>query len=468
MKERFKEVFKKPFKEIQTRDIYRAIGANGIENAAFFLLMLWVFWPVYRAITGALFMIFLPHDVQLALTLDVPFVTTFYHLGLITVIFVLLNVFFICKKFFKFENMKKQPWFYMLFFLLVWSVISWAHSEHPWDQLNGHPDGADGLTSFFIYGSCMFCAVLIRSVKKKRIIIYSFTTITTFCSLLMLGQVKGLSFFTGAYGTGPDSVFDQFNHFGYYLTMSICCCFGMFIYEESVKARAYALLSLTFQFYCLVINDTFGCYLATVCATVFILAFVLRSSKKFHWSFLIPVAVYIGLSVLNKYAPGLFFKAASNVGSNLGTFVGDVDLVIKDPENAGGAGTTRFMLWTNAIRMFVKRPILGYGPEGFFYSSVWPLYDWKPHNEYIQYLSFLGIPGIVAYLGAIITLFVHQWINLKKLKPTTIIIAGIIAGYMISACFGNTKYYVSPIFFMFLGFAASLDDDSEPLFMDME
>ena len=66
----------------------------------------------------------------------------------------------------------------------------------------------------------------------------------------------------------------------------------------------------------------------------------------------------------------------------------------------------------------------------------------------------LGIPALIAYLGAIFTLLGYQWKHLREAEETTLIAAGAVAGYLISAFFGITIFYTTPFLFFFWGMAA--------------
>ena len=104
-----------------------------------------------------------------------------------------------------------------------------------------------------------------------------------------------------------------------------------------------------------------------------------------------------------------------------------------------------------------ERPLLGYGPD----SDVIALTGTdRPHNEFIQHALFLGIPALIMYIAALVTLFLHQIKHLRKLNYTVLIAAGVVIGYLAGSITGNTMFYTTYYFFMMLGFAAGREDDS--------
>ena len=78
----------------------------------------------------------------------------------------------------------------------------------------------------------------------------------------------------------------------------------------------------------------------------------------------------------------------------------------------------------------------------------------RPENEYIQYMVFMGIPGLVMYMSALISMMICQLKKIKKMELITIASAGCALAYAAGACFGNSMYYTTPYFYMFLGMTA--------------
>ena len=76
--------------------------------------------------------------------------------------------------------------------------------------------------------------------------------------------------------------------------------------------------------------------------------------------------------------------------------------------------------------------------------------------------GYLGIPGLLLYLGALISLAAARWKNLTELEPMVLAVSGVMIVYLMSACFGNPMFNTFPFFWMFYGLAAG------PLFMHLE
>ena len=125
------------------------------------------------------------------------------------------------------------------------------------------------------------------------------------------------------------------------------------------------------------------------------------------------------------------------------------------------AGTGRLDLWINGIKFFLERPILGYGPDnlGAKYKEVEIREEDRnqdrPHNLLIQLATTSGIIGLVTYVSAIGIILIRALKRMKMEDDVHVISFFVVIAYLISAMFGNSMYYTSPYFFIFLGLLMS-------------
>ena len=132
-----------------------------------------------------------------------------------------------------------------------------------------------------------------------------------------------------------------------------------------------------------------------------------------------------------------------------------------------GKGTTqiRFIVWSGALDIFNKYPILGSGVETFAISyyqfkpakhnttSEWDFLYNKAHNEYLNYLSTTGAFGTITYFSLIIffSFLVIRWLYLTKETYERILVIGIFAAYvsyLIQNVFGFSVVILSIFFFL--------------------
>jgi len=88
---------------------------------------------------------------------------------------------------------------------------------------------------------------------------------------------------------------------------------------------------------------------------------------------------------------------------------------------------TRFWVWGEAWQGFLERPVLGWGPENFtavydkffnpnFYIPGQQTETWfdRAHSVFFDYLSEIGILGLLAYLGVFATFYVEFFKSKRK------------------------------------------------------
>ncbi len=147
-----------------------------------------------------------------------------------------------------------------------------------------------------------------------------------------------------------------------------------------------------------------------------------------------------------------------------------------DRLEAGGtdSGEIRKIVWTGAIAVWRRYPLLGSGVETFAYSyyldrpkshnqvSEWDFLYNKAHNEVLNFFATTGSLGGIAYLMLVGWVFVVVWkmavsthISSRE-QLLSICISGGIAGLFTSNFFGFSTVMVTVLWFLFLSFVAVL------------
>ena len=388
------------------------------------------------------------------------YASSFRVLGVITVFVVLAHLLAFPRSTWHLKNVaRREPWFDILLFLLVWSLVGTVLSENSFKAFAGSPLQYDGFTSYVIFAAILLLAFFLTGEGKRLAVLRVCTGVANFCVLLMLGQCWKWPGLSVILFQTPRSVFYNLNHFAYYLSVSVVILGGLLLFDRGKKRSVWYLVSYLFQVYGLFLNNTLGCILPLPIALVALYLFYWRRGRRFDLLAALPIVGLVGVGAL--YLIGVlpspegarnfaqdFFKTTEEVQVSSGGAI----------ENSAGSG--RMRLWREAIGIFPEHPIVGFGP-----NSMPDYYDVKltrPHNIVLQMLVFHGIPGMVAYIGALITLAVRQFRRLKKLDETTLIAMGAVIQYVISALFGVPMFYTSIYFFFMLAFAAGRSKD-DPL-----
>jgi O-antigen ligase len=140
-------------------------------------------------------------------------------------------------------------------------------------------------------------------------------------------------------------------------------------------------------------------------------------------------------------------------------FFVDIESVSKDPLHSDDAGTNRWVLWKAAVEQIGKRPIFGFGNEGIGEALLAVGDNNRPHNEFLQYAAFYGIPAAVLYICGIMSVFLKAYRHRATLDASSLICLIAAFAYLFSSLFGNTMFYTAPFLFLFLGMGYGLETE---------
>ncbi len=232
--------------------------------------------------------------------------------------------------------------------------------------------------------------------------------------------------------------------------------------KRALINKIVSLCFLTLFTVTLLINNTFGAFIGASfgIAAAYVFYFVRRG--KVRWYVFLPVVIFIALTVLNSVK---IIPSATPIISDVTKTAEDVQKIVANDPDAGRAGSSRWTLWKTTFERILQRPIFGFGPEGFVGEYKLTSAGTTTHNEYLQMAGYLGIPALLLYLAALVTLAVKQWKRLKRLDPLVVVFAGGTVAYLVSAFVGNPVFNTAPFFWMFLGLTSCGD---EPPLLSLE
>lgn len=365
------------------------------------------------------------------------------------------------------ETLKELLPIFIFVLYMIWTLISCILSPNKKLAFFGSSYRKEGYIMYMIYAGFFFCALLLESKKLRKILLNIFILVTIF--LIIVSRIPKFciehpTIFMN--NTLEHSVFAQFNHYGYYLMMSLMCSFGLFITEKNKVLKVVNLVEYTVIGYALIFNDTFGCYLATSIVLILYCIYALVK-KKDRMVTLIAIGIFIILSVaITNDGKNLAYENISSLGSDIKAIIIKVFNIEEESpeaeENFEKAGTSRMLLWKYGVEFIKERPVIGYGPDNLKekYASVSVRQD-RPHNLLIQLATTSGIPGMILYVTAVGIIVVRGIRDLIKNNGSGKIFLIIAVTYLISAMFGNSMYYTSPYYFIFLGFLMNCNLDKQ-------
>lgn len=438
------------------KEIYTVLGTKPFETAAFVLVLLWCLLPVWAAHESFYWGIVGVNNLQKNYATMEGYKIAMQLVGSLSLVFVCFYLLgrIVMNKGQILKKIKAEPWHFCLLAMLVWSCISTVLSDDIYTSFHGTSYRFDGLKSYFFYAAMYVCAFIVSNTKHRRVVCDVFVIVASYVGLLVILQDFGNEFLNQCFVGGPrTAMFFQFNHTGYFLNLGIVCLMGLYVHETRLGLRIYYAISLAFQLFAILVNSTFGSYLGSFFAMFMVIAFYIRKNRKFSYKLLVTILILFLVSAAS-YLGYVPTSSGEDMRVNLMELFSDSKDILEDPLDATGAGHGRMTLWQQGLKMIPKRPIFGYGPEQLDEELSEIMWVDRPDNEFIQHGVFLGIPGLLFYLGALITLFMRQWTHMRKLNDITLVAAGCVIAYLISSLFGNTMFYTVPYLYMFWALAA--------------
>lgn len=336
-----------------------------------------------------------------------------------------------------------------LFAMILWSILSCLNSDNIDISLNGTLYRKEGVITYFTYLGIFSCGYMVRDKRLIKIILEIFTLSAMLLSILTLIDFKALNDFLGL--TSDSSIFYQFNHYAYYLCMSIMCTLVLFVTEKrSILKLIFRIITLSVITAALIKNGSLGPYLAVIVGLFSSVIFTLWLDKGTLKRVAVVVSTFLIVTAAMNISNSHTYKDFEVLG-------GDIFEIVEKSSDADKAGTGRWVLWRNGVRFISERPLFGYGPDnlGDQYAKVNVGTD-RPHNEIIQFAASLGIPAAIFYIIAVFNYFIVFLRNRKHVLRMEIGLLCTVITYLASSMFGNTMYYTSPFFFMILGLSVGI------------
>ena len=387
----------------------------------------------------------------------------FIIVGCATLMYVLILMLVKRKRVFNKEAFKENPFIFLLIASLVWTIICSFTSDSFIKAFTGRRHLFNGLSSIILFAAACACTTSIRTEYHRKRITQMFCGMLSFLSIFVLIQAYADTILDRMFTPDFSSVFNHHNHFGYLLCMGVVGFMMLYLFDgEKKRNKVIYLLGEALLLITLFVNDTFGCYLAIIMTIPFIYLFLYKKDGKIKLDALLPLVVFVLLSVINSF--GLIPETLP-VSEKLVKFFGDVYRLIMGIKGNGKTGHGRGYLWKESIKKIAERPIFGFGPSGLYGKNAIILagIEDSPHNEFLERGTMTGIPGMILYFATLITLWIHHWKKSKELDYMEIACSCVMLVYLFSSCFGNPVFNTAPYFYMFLGLSTATNESVYPL-----
>lgn len=418
------------------------------EIVIYILLFLWIIMPVLQTF----------RIIDEIIKLDKWYFTLMRTIGVVGIILSIFNIYHKIKDSEnKKETLKELLPIFIFVIYMIWTLFSSLKAARRQQAFYGNSYRKEGYYMYINYAGYFLCTFLLENKTYRKVLLNTFLAVAIFLIIIsrvtLGGEIYSEYFMNNQI---EDSVFLNSNHYGYYLMMALICSLGLFMQEKNKSLKIIYAFVYTIIGYELIYNNTFGCYLA-VCIFLILYAIYALIKKTDRKVLFIAVVILTILSCI-------IFKDGKNLAyENLKIFGFDIKSIIiktkninvedeKIEKNFEKTGSSRMILWINGIKFISKKPIIGYGPDNLKDQYMRKGIDQdRPHNLLIYLACVSGIPGMVLYVTAVGIIVIRGIKKIFNNERQGIIYLIVVITYLISSMFGNSMYYTSPYFFIFLG-----------------
>ncbi len=409
--------------------------------------------------------------------------TEFFILVLCFVAYAVLFVVASCKNSFgnAFNNLKSRllSYFstqrYALIFLLalIISFVSACFSPDKSRAFLGAGLRPDGVVVYMCFASLFIFSSSVRNPKYKNIIVSGYVVSFMVVSVVMLQQYFGvigtapkadtpsflkplsdlyseLGIKTGHFYKGMTGTFYNSNHMGYYIAVCSGLFSGIFIKSKSKLLSLLALILSAYSFWILILNDTFGAYIAVFVSLCFYSIYYFVTKRAGKIKSVLPILIFVSVSIIISVSGATSGK--SIIGNNITQISEDVkNIAGADDKSTVTGGNGRWQLWIKSTDMISDKPLIGYGPDNLKPASLkYKMKMDRAHNEFLEIASAIGIPGALFYYIGIISAIIC-FLKRKNTLPSTLGASVAVMAYFISSLFGVFLFYTACHLFVMLG-----------------
>jgi O-antigen ligase len=240
----------------------------------------------------------------------------------------------------------------------------------------------------------------------------------------------------GADWDGNIPFHSNIRHFAYH--GYIAAAGGVAVFMVATKAAATLSVVLTstalFGIIALGARGALGAWI--VCAAT---AIILAGDRRRVW---VPCVV----SLLTAGALAYFAQLADLMPGTSNLFSRAEVGVASVYDSAG-----RWPIWQGTWAAILERPLLGYGPEGYYFSHCCNPRTVQPHNAVLQFLMEFGVIGCVLFLGLsahlLRTFSWGGWRQKNGLRPSAPVagIFAVLGGLFTYALIDGLLYHAIPL-----------------------
>jgi len=342
------------------------------------------------------------------------------------------------------HSLRGMPLFLGL--MLGWSLLSALCSPSRYISFFGTAYRQEGFLTYLIY-ACVFASAMLLRDHHLRILAEIMAAGTAAIGILVIGTQQGweLPFYLE---DARNAMFHNNNHFGYYLGLTFPISMGLVIGDGKLSPFPRLLRLAEFWLVCnaVAVNAVRGSFLGIAAGVIGwnLVIFCTKREKLFP----LIMADFLFLTTV------LGLNTGSELAERFGHMAEDLtQAATGDTAALDDIGSGRGEHWRLGFQFIWERPLVGHGPDnlGYRFHDINPSLTDRPHNELLQFAASLGLPALFCYLAALWSHFRAFLRTFRRLSVVELSLFAAIGSYLVGSMFGNTMYYTTPYFYLFLG-----------------
>lgn len=345
---------------------------------------------------------------------------------------------------------KRNPPFLLFSLLCGWMLLS--QTVNGWDDLARRGTESMGGSVYVEIGYFMLlfplCALIITS-RCKRTLLRLFLFVSAFLSAVAFPLWKTQVISTIIKGWQPafTCIHINTNYYGYYLTVAVSLSVAMLCAEETPLWKGFSALCLVLNTVALSYNSTMGAWVGSFFACLFlIVALRIRDGRFSFWAW-VSFGIFLGAMLVTGTINGCLSGNLNQLGGDLFHLMSDVG-----SEESMHAGSGRWIIWVRCAELIKAHPWFGLGFECVVAKGIEGYTtNNRPHNEFLEYALFYGIPAAILYFAGCFSVFLRALKYKAQLDNYTLAALTAAFGYLVGSFFGLTVYNTAPYLFIMLG-----------------
>lgn len=347
---------------------------------------------------------------------------------------------------------RRDPALVLFAALAVWLLINVFFVNGPTHfALQGELMQHENIFLYLKYYFCFFLmGLFLTDQERKRLLLFFFTAVS-----LVIVPFAVYLHEKVYYPFNIRSIFSNSGYYGAYLCMIIGLSASMMAGEKSRGLRCFYAAALLVNTTVLYFNKTSASWVGVFFALLFsIIAYRIRDGKyepRTIAAFILFLAVLIICGLVDS---AFIREGQNNFAINMAELYQDTGSILSNPDAADtmSAGHGRWRIWKNCLTLIKEHPLFGIGHDGIRELGLRDFVGHnRPHNEYIQYALFFGIPGLLLYFFACLSVYLRAAKYRHALDAPTLAALTAAFGYLVGAFFGISVYNVTPYLYIMLG-----------------